>query len=81
MDDTTWIPSDFLRAAPKADLHVHLDGSLRLSTLIDLAKKDGVFLPAYDESSLRETVFRKSYRDLPEYLEGFQYTVAVMRSV
>ena len=81
MEESTWVPLDFLKAAPKADLHVHLDGSLRLSTLIDLAKKDGVNLPSFEEAGLRETVFRKNYRDLPEYLEGFQYTVAVMRSV
>lgn len=81
MTESTWVPLEFLQKAPKADLHVHLDGSLRLSTLIDLAKKDGVKLPSYDEAGLRETVFRESYRDLPEYLEGFQYTVAVMRSV
>ena len=81
MTENTWVPLEFLTKAPKADLHVHLDGSLRLSTLIDLAKKDGVQLPCYDEAGLRRTVFRESYRDLPEYLEGFQYTVAVMRSV
>ena len=40
------IPSAFLKRIPKADLHVHLDGSLRLSTLIELAKKEGVELPA-----------------------------------
>ena len=27
----------FLEAIPKTDLHVHLDGSLRLATLIELA--------------------------------------------
>ena len=32
---------EFLRAIPKTDLHVHLDGSLRLSTLIELAACEG----------------------------------------
>ena len=40
------INAEFIRLIPKADLHVHLDGSLRLSTLIELAQKDGVELPA-----------------------------------
>ena len=39
------INAEFIRLIPKADLHVHLDGSLRLSTLIELAQKDGVELP------------------------------------
>jgi adenosine deaminase len=77
---STWVPTEFLKEIPKTDLHVHLDGSLRLSTLIELAQKDGITLPSYDEAELRKTVFRETYKDLPEYLEGFQYTVAVMRS-
>jgi hypothetical protein len=28
----------FLRALPKTDVHLHLDGSVRIQTLIDLAK-------------------------------------------
>lgn len=74
------INAEFIRLIPKADLHVHLDGSLRLSTLIELAKKEGVELPAYTEKGLRETVFKKQYASLPEYLKGFGYTTAVMRS-
>ncbi len=31
------LSSDFVRAIPKTDLHVHLDGSLRLATLIEPA--------------------------------------------
>lgn len=73
------INSEFIRRIPKADLHVHLDGSLRLSTLIELAKKEGVELPAYTEKGLREKVFKKQYASLPEYLKGFGYTTAVMR--
>ena len=68
-----------LRRLPKTDLHVHLDGSLRLKTLIDLARQRGVKLPAETEEGLRERVFRPHYRNLAEYLEGFQYTVAVLQ--
>lgn len=74
------IPSEFLKRIPKADLHVHLDGSLRLSTLIELAQKEGVELPAYTEEGLREKVFKDKYASLVEYLKGFSYTGAVMRN-
>ena len=70
---------EVIRRLPKTDLHVHLDGSLRLGTLIDLARRRGVDLPSYTEAGLRELVFRPSYANLGEYLEGFQYTVAVLQ--
>ena len=72
--------TEFIRYIPKSDLHVHLDGSLRLSTLIELAKKDGIELPSYTEKGLRDKVFKKQYASLGEYLQGFSYTTAVMRS-
>lgn len=71
---------EFLSEIPKTDLHVHLDGSLRLSTLIDLAKEQNVELPSFTESGLIETVFKRSYRDLDEYLAGFKWTTAVLQT-
>lgn len=73
------ITEDFIRAIPKTDLHVHLDGSPRIGTLIELAKERGVELPAYDEDGLREKVFKNGYADLNEYLHGFMYTCAVLQ--
>lgn len=70
---------DLLQSLPKTDLHCHLDGSLRLETLIELAKEHGVQLPSYTPEGLRELVFKKQYRDLPDYLHGFAYTCAVLR--
>ena len=69
---------ELIRRLPKTDLHVHLDGSLRLATLIELARERGIALPADSEEGLRERVFRERYRNLKEYLEGFRYTVAVL---
>ncbi len=70
----------FLKKLPKTDLHLHLDGSIRLSTLIELARESGVELPSFTEEGLRETVFKDNYRDLNEYLTGFAYTNAVMKT-
>ena len=69
----------FLEQIPKTDLHVHLDGSLRLETLIELSRAHRVPLPSDTPAGLRELVFKDAYRDLPEYLKGFAYTVAVMQ--
>jgi adenosine deaminase len=69
----------FLAALPKSDLHCHLDGSLRLGTLIELAQQFHVKLPSYTVEGLREQVFKETYRDLPDYLHGFAYTCAVLR--
>jgi len=69
----------FIKEMPKTDLHLHLDGSLRLNTLIELAKKDKIELPSYTEEGLRELVFKDKYNSLLEYLHGFMYTCAAMR--
>lgn len=76
---STKITSEFIRAIPKTDLHVHLDGSLRIPTLIELAKKHHVELPSYEEAGLRELVFKDRYANLGEYLQGFAYTCSILR--
>ena len=73
------IPSELIRALPKTDLHLHLDGSLREQTLIDLARERSVALPSETVEGLNELVFRPQYANLAEYLHGFQYTCAVLR--
>jgi len=73
------ITNEFIRSIPKTDLHLHLDGSLRLSTLIDLAKENDVSLPAYTEKELIKKVFKPKYNNLGEYLQGFGYTCAVLQ--
>ncbi|MBN2381549.1 adenosine deaminase family protein [bacterium] len=69
----------FIQALPKSDLHVHMDGSIRLATLIELAQRQKVRLPAYSEEGLKELVFKERYTDLGEYLEGFKYIVPVLQ--
>jgi adenosine deaminase len=70
---------EVLHALPKSDLHVHLDGSLRLHTLIELAKAQGVPLPSATEDGLLELVFKRAYKNIPEYLKGFEFTVACLQ--
>ncbi|MDH4260130.1 MAG: adenosine deaminase family protein [Gammaproteobacteria bacterium] len=73
------ITTAFLAEVPKTDLHVHLDGSLRLGTLIELSRQHKLKLPSYTEGGLRETVYKDRYASLGEYLKGFKYTVSAMR--
>jgi adenosine deaminase len=74
------ITDELIKALPKTDLHVHLDGSLRIPTLIELAREQGVVLPSMTEAGLREKVFKSTYSSLVEYLAGFEYTCAVLQT-
>jgi len=68
-----------LAELPKSDLHLHLDGSLRLQTLIELARVRKIALPSSTPDGLLELVFKRAYRNLPEYLRGFEFTVACLQ--
>ncbi len=74
------ITREFLEQIPKTDLHLHLDGSLRISTLIELARAAKIPLPSETEAGLQELVFKEKYQDLPDYLRGFGLTVAVLQT-
>jgi len=74
------ITEQFIRKIPKTDLHLHLDGSLRLPTLIEMAISGGIKLPSYEEAGLNELVFKERYANLGEYLAGFAYTVGVLQT-
>ncbi|HEY8232202.1 MAG: adenosine deaminase [Vicinamibacterales bacterium] len=71
--------SELVRRLPKTDLHVHLDGSLRLGSLIELARERKVALPSETPEGLEALVFPPRYASLAEYLEGFRYTVGVLQ--
>lgn len=73
------VPRDLIARLPKSDLHLHLDGSLRLPTLIELARSHKVALPSRTPEGLLELVFKRAYRSLPEYLKGFEFTVACLQ--
>lgn len=71
-----------MRAVPKVLLHEHLDGGLRPGTVIELAQAVAYGdLPAGDDKDLGEWFHRGANKgSLPEYLEGFAHTIAVMQT-
>ncbi|MBZ5497155.1 MAG: adenosine deaminase [Acidobacteriia bacterium] len=76
------VPSeDFIRSLPKVELHCHLDGSLRLETIWELAQSRGVSLPANSLDELHSLFLlpKKTPRSLVEYLKRFDYTLAVLQ--
>src|SRR5580693_8760409 len=74
------IPLDVIEKLPKTDLHVHLDGSLRLKTILELAEKQRVELPAHDEDGLRKLMnLGQNCGSLVEYLKAFDVTLRVMQ--
>ena len=69
-------------AWPKAELHCHLDGSLRLATLLDLARQHDKLdlLPAQDEGALAEELKKiDGSATLEEYLAWFGYSIPMMQ--
>jgi adenosine deaminase len=43
--DLSLVPDDFFSRLPKVDLHRHLEGSVRLSTLLELAETHAIHIP------------------------------------
>src|SRR6187431_3254905 len=75
------VPFEVFKALPKTDLHVHLDGSLRLETILELAKAEKVELPANNVESLRQAIgCGNDFGSLVEYLRGFDITLTVMQT-
>jgi aminodeoxyfutalosine deaminase len=58
----------YLRAAPKAELHVHLEGSIRPETLLDIARRNGASLPADSVEGLRRWF---AFRDFQHFIEVY----------
>ncbi len=70
--------ADLLRL-PKTDLHVHLDGSVRVDTLLELADEQGVELPYHQAGALADHMHVQDGRDLVDYLTRFDVTLSVMQ--
>ena len=59
----------------------HLDGSIRLGTLADLAVQQGIPLPCEPTAeALEKNFIQERFNSLEDYLKLFQYTIAVMQT-
>ena len=66
---------------PLIDLHRHLDGSIRLETILDLGRKNDLPLPAWDIESLRPYVqVTEAQPGVMAFIEKFEWMVGVLVS-
>ena len=68
---------DFARSLPKAELHVHLEGSVDPATLLALAEHHGEAPPAADEAGIREWL---QFDGFPSFLERYFYVCSLLRT-
>ena len=77
------VPFDrpFFKKLPKTDLHVHLDGSLRLKTIMELAEQDHIDLGAPTIEDLEKLIGPgQVHGSLEEYLKSFATTLKVLQT-
>ncbi|HPF09676.1 MAG TPA: adenosine deaminase, partial [Candidatus Cloacimonadota bacterium] len=72
---------EFIHKLPKTDLHVHLDGSVRPETIIDLAREFKIELPTMDVEELRKLIVCGEHtKSLEDYLRGFNIVNLVLQN-
>lgn len=80
MKNTRAYTRDDVFRLPKTDLHCHLDGCLRISTLKELAREQKVALPTTDDEALVKLLKPgKDCESLEDYLKAFDITLSVLQ--
>ena len=75
------ISDKLLKELPKVELHCHLDGSLRVDTILDLASKQNIPLPSSNPHNLKKMLSIGEKRvTLEEYISRFDITLSVMQT-
>jgi adenosine deaminase len=78
---TLAVTEELLLALPKTDLHCHLDGSMRVRTILELAEQQKVKLPADTEDGLAKAIHMGQVcKSLEEYLVAFDVTLSVLQT-
>lgn len=68
---------DFIRGLPKAELHLHIEGSLEPEMMFELARKNGVSLPY---ASVEEARAAYDFEDLQSFLNLYYAGAAVLQT-
>jgi len=68
---------EFLAGLPKAELHMHIEGSLEPGMMFALARRNGVEIPFADEAALRAAY---SFRSLQDFLDLYYQGASVLRT-
>ncbi len=76
----TEVPTEFLRDLPKVDLHVHLDGSLRFESFVELSQEQGRPLPGGSAEAARQALSHGPEASLDSYLGLFEHTIDVLQT-
>lgn len=74
------LTKDALRRWPKAELHVHLDGALRPTTMLELARAQRIQLPADTPDGLAKAMLVRDAKSLEEYLQKYDVTLSVLQT-
>ena len=69
--------NEVIRSTPKAELHIHVEGSLEPEMMFDLARRNGVSLPY---SSVEEVRRAYSFNNLQEFLDLYYEGMDVLRT-
>ena len=73
---TREFPLDFVRSLPKAELHVHLEGTVGPATLLALAERHGIEPPGADEAAINEWY---KFDGFPMFLERYFAVLNLLR--